>query len=186
MDTNWEERIMATNGNGSSEIRKLRQLVRSIRVAMMTTCTEDGSLHSRPMATCEISRDGSLWFFTYGNTGKVQEIGQNHKINVNYADPENDRYVAVAGTAEVIREREKMEEIWSPRLYEWFPQGIDTHDIVLLRVEVERLEYWDLNAGRFSNLFERLRGAVLHTPVFPTKHGYIEIGHAQSAPRPPA
>jgi general stress protein 26 len=177
---------MATNGNGASEIRKLRRLVRGIRVAMLTTCAEDGSLHSRPMATCEISKDGSLWFFTYANTCKVLEVGQNHKVNANYANPEDNRYVAVAGTAELVQDRDKMEELWSPRLYEWFPQGVDTHDIALLRVEVERVEYWDLNAGRFSNLVERLMGAVLHTPVFPAKHGRIEITHAEPTPPPAA
>jgi general stress protein 26 len=165
---------MTNNGNDASAMRKLARLVKGIRVAMLTTCAEDGSLHSRPMATREASKDGCLWFFTYSDTEKVHEIRENQRVNVTYSDPEHERYVAVVGTADLTRDRDKMEKLWSPLLYVWFPQGLDTRNIALLRVHVQRMEYWDPNAGRLSNWFERLRAAVLHTPVFPTKHGYLE------------
>ena len=172
---------MMKNGNDFSAMRKLTRLVKGIRVAMLTTCAEDGSLHSRPMATCEATKDGCLWFFTYSDTEKVHEVGENRRVNVTYSDPESDRYVAITGMAECTSERDKMEKHWSPLLYAWFPQGLDTHNITLLRVSVQRAEYWDPNAGRLSNWVERLRAVVYHTPVFPTKHGRLELGHLQTA-----
>ncbi len=176
---------MATNGNSAPAMQKLRRLVRGFRVAMMTTAAEDGSLHSRPMATRETMKEGSLWFFSSCDTEKVREIGGNHKVNVTYSDPENDRYVSLTGTCEVIQDRGKMLQLWTPALYAWFPQGPDTPNMALLRVEVERAEYWDPRAGRFSDLMERVRSAITGTPVLPGKHGRIEIGHPE-APKPPA
>lgn len=184
MNRLWEGNGMTNNGNDAQAMRKLSRLVKGIEVAMLTTCGDDGSLHSRPMATREATKDGCLWFFTYSNTEKVREIDENQRVNVTYSDSESDRYVAITGTANLTRDRAKMEKLWTPTLYFWFPQGIDTDNIALLRVHVQRVEYWDPHAGRFSNWFERLRAAVLHTAVFPTKHGRLELGHVPSAPHP--
>ncbi|HEY7412789.1 MAG TPA: pyridoxamine 5'-phosphate oxidase family protein, partial [Vicinamibacteria bacterium] len=38
--------------------KKLRKLIKDIRIAMLTTVGADGGLHSRPMRTSEVSRDG--------------------------------------------------------------------------------------------------------------------------------
>jgi general stress protein 26 len=169
---------MATNGNGRAGMRKLRRLVKGIRVAMMTTTTEDGSLHSRPMATSEaLDEGGSLWFFTSCETEKVREINADHRVNVTYSDPDDDRYVAITGKAELIRDREKMKELWSPLLRAWFPRGLDEPDIALLRVDVERAEYWDPTAGVLSAIVSRVRRAVTGSPGWPAKHGRIDLSH---------
>jgi general stress protein 26 len=151
--------------------------VKGIRVAMMTTTSPDGSLHSRPMATCEGLEDGSLWFFTSCETEKVREINVDHRVNVTYSDAEDDRYVAIAGTAEIVRDRGKMKELWSPLLRAWFPRGLEEPDIALLRVDVERAEYWDPTAGVLSAIVSRVRSAVTGSPGWPAKHGRIELEH---------
>ncbi|MFL5219560.1 MAG: pyridoxamine 5'-phosphate oxidase family protein, partial [Microvirga sp.] len=53
---------MAVNQNDPNA-QKLFDLVRDIRVCMMTTEESDGSLHSRPMYSMEADERGSLWFF---------------------------------------------------------------------------------------------------------------------------
>lgn len=45
------------------EIETLRELIKDIDMAMLTTATEEG-LVSRPMKTQEVEFDGDLWFFT--------------------------------------------------------------------------------------------------------------------------
>ena len=40
-------------------------------------------------------------------------------------------------------DRAKMEELWSPALRAWFPDGLDDEDLALLKVDVEQAEYWD-------------------------------------------
>ena len=64
-------------------------------------------------------------------------------MNLSYADPSHNRYVSVSGTAQLVRDRKKNEELWSPVLKAWFPKGLDDPDLALLRVEVEKAEYWD-------------------------------------------
>lgn len=124
-------------------IEKLNALIKDIRVAMLTTVGEDGSLHSRPMATQEGAKNGELWFFTSSKTHKVPEIEEDHHVSVTYSAPEKSRFVSVAGIATLVNDREKAKELWSPVMKAWFSDGLDSEDLALLRVRITSAEYWD-------------------------------------------
>jgi general stress protein 26 len=49
----------------------------------------------------------------------------------------------VSGRAEVVHDKTKAEELWTPGVATRFPTGPDDPRLVLLRVEVEAVEYWD-------------------------------------------
>lgn len=136
---------MGRKGGSMQEenIRKLGKLIKGIRVAMLTTAEDDGTLHSRPMATQHIDFDGDLWFFTLNHTAKVFEVKRHRQVNLSYSDPENQRYVAVSGRASVVRDREKARELWNPLHRAWFPKGLDDPELTLLKVAAEKAEYWD-------------------------------------------
>ena len=124
-------------------IKKLHGLIEGIDFAMLTTVDTDGVLRSRPMSTQEVEFDGTLWFFTSDKTHKVEEIEKDNRVNASYAEPKDNVYVSVSGTASVVKDRAKMEELWNPILKAWFPDGLETPGICLLKVDVEQAEYWD-------------------------------------------
>lgn len=128
-----------TNG----DMEKLGELIKGIKFAMFTTVDSDGSLRSRPMATQETEFDGTLWFFTDKTTPKVSEVEKEHHVNVSYADPDDNRYVSVSGRAEMVDDKKKMEELWTPAIKAWFPDGLEDPRITLVKVDVEKAEYWD-------------------------------------------
>src|SRR5882757_6426436 len=94
-------------------IAKVAGLIKDINIAMLTTEAEDGLLHSRPMATQTTEFDGTLWFFTGQSTSMVSEIDWNPEVNLSYAQPSDNRYVSVSGSAETVNDRAKMAELWS-------------------------------------------------------------------------
>lgn len=129
-------------------IQKLRELIKDIYFCMLTTVDQDGSLRSRPMSTNgQVEANADLWFFTSASDPKVTEIEHQHQVNVSFAAPDKQRYVSLSGTAEVVNDRTKIKELWKPELKAWFPQGVDEPDIALLKVNVEKAEYWDAPAG---------------------------------------
>ena len=135
---------MATPQRRSDDLQKLRELVKDIDFCMLTTIDEDRDLHSRPMSVNgEIDPDGDLWFFTSASSHKVSEIAKSPKVNVSFADPDNQHYVSISGTAELITDRAKIDELWKPEFKMWFPNGKDDPDVALLRVNLEKVEYWD-------------------------------------------
>jgi general stress protein 26 len=126
------------------KLGKLREIVKAVDICMLTTFDERGDLHSRPMSNNrQVEFDGDLWFFTYGSSHKVDEIGRVPKVNASFADVGAQQYASLTGRAEVVRDRAKIEELWQPQLRAWFPEGPETPDIALLKVSVERAEYWD-------------------------------------------
>lgn len=126
----------------TADLKKLGEMLRGIRIAMLTTADAMGTLRSRPMATQKLEFDGDLWFFTRGQGGKVEEIDHNAHVNVAYAMPNDNRYVSVSGTAKVVHDDMKMHELWDPSYSEYFPGGLSDPDLALLKVEVQKAEYW--------------------------------------------
>jgi hypothetical protein len=57
---------------------------------------------------------GELWFFTSADGPKVAESRWHRQVNVSFADPEHQDYVSISGTASLVRDRQKMEKLWSP------------------------------------------------------------------------
>lgn len=125
-------------------LEKLRELIKDIDFCMLTTVDDEGHLRSRPMSSNgEVEADGDLWFFTYASSHKVDEIRHDRRANVSFADPKHHTYVSVTGNAELVRDRQKIAELWKPQFKIWFPRGIDEPDIALLKVHVTQAEYWD-------------------------------------------
>lgn len=135
---------MADTQTRSDSLGRLREMINEIDFCMLTTIDEHGDPHSRPMSSNgDIDPDGDLWFFTNASSHKVTEVEESPKVNVSFADPDNQRYVSVTGVAHVVRDRQKIDELWRPEFKMWFPKGKDDPEIALLKVSLEKGEYWD-------------------------------------------
>jgi general stress protein 26 len=150
---------------------KLLEKIKDVRVAMMTTVDEDGSLRSRPMHTSQVQDDGALWFFTGYASGKSAEIRQDYHVNISYADPSKDVYVSVSGRAALTRDRGKIEELWSPMLKAWFPGGKDDENIGLIRVEPYHAEYWDSPSSKLVQIAGFAKSVFTGEPYRPNEPG---------------
>src|SRR5215208_5457450 len=51
--------------------------------------------------------------------------------------------MSISGKAQLVRDRKKIEELWKPEFKMWFPEGKDDPEIALLRISLEKAEYWD-------------------------------------------
>jgi general stress protein 26 len=135
---------MATSTDRAQDIHKLHELIKNIDYGMFTTVDDDGSLHSYPMSKSgEINSEATLWFFTYAGSHKVTEIEQHEQVNVSFSSPEQQRYVSISGRSQLVKDRNKMRELWKPELQTWFPKGLDEPDIALLKVNINQVNYWD-------------------------------------------
>lgn len=141
----------------SENIKKLRDLISGIKIAMLTTVDPDsGRLYSRPMATQRKEFDGTLWFFTELKAEKVDDIQEVPDVVVTYVDEDKSLYISASGTAVIRRDLEMMEDLWYNGLKTWFPDGLDTRTLGLIKITVEHAEYWD---GP-DNAVERMVGFV--------------------------
>jgi general stress protein 26 len=145
----------------SAEHAKLFEMIKDIRVAMLATVDNDGTLRSRPMANRQVDRfDGVLYFFTRASSHKILEVQDTDAVNLAYASPEKQTYVSVSGRAALLRDRTIARQLWSSELKTWFPQGLDDPDLALLRVDVEKAEYWDAPSSTMLHLFGKAKAAL--------------------------
>ena len=142
-----------------TEFEKLGELIKDTRIAMVTTVQPDGALHTRPLATLRYENDGQLWFYTAIDSAKVDEVSNDIRASVAFADIEQDAYVAASGVAEVVNDRQRIRDLWTTFAKPWFPEGPDDPNLALLRVRVERAEYWT-SPGKAAYLFNVAKAAV--------------------------
>ena len=155
-------------------IEKLKSLLEGIDFCMLTTIDGD-HLRSRPMSTQEFEFDGDLWFFTSDNTHKMEEIAKDDRVNVSYAKPDDNRYVSVSGRGELVKDRQKIEELWSPVLKAWFPEGLDDPTLCLLKVSVEQAEYWDAPSSKIVQLVGFVKALATGTEMSYGENKKIEL-----------
>ena len=143
-----------------SEFKKVYDLIGETKTIMLTTLNEDGALHSRPMNCQDMDEEGNLWFFTSSPTGKTADIEVNRQVNMAYALPKDGSYVSIAGTAELVTDKEKIKELWKPILKAWFPEGIEQPDLALLKVKMDSAEFWDEPKGKMVEMFKVVKAAI--------------------------
>jgi general stress protein 26 len=159
----------------SADQRELWEKIEGVRPTMMTTVDEDGSLRSRPMWTQGDTFDGSLWFFTADDAPKAEELARNPQIGLSYAAPDKDLYVSVSGRAELVHDRAKIEELWNPFAEAWFPDGTDDPHLALLKVHVDRAQYWEDKKPKILQFAEILVGIIRDVPPKSGEEGRIEF-----------
>ena len=159
------------------DVARLWALIKDIRFAMLTTKSRSGHLHSRPVTTQNKSLDGGrLWFFIAAHGDPAAEIGDEHEVNLAYADPGDDKYVSVSGTAALVRDIEKKRELWNPMAKAWFPGGPEDPEVQLLEVTIEHAEYWDVKDSKLTQMFKMAKAAVTgSTPKDMAKTGQVRM-----------
>ena len=156
---------MSKQPTSAEEARaRVTELIRDARICLLTTIGVDGRLVSRPMALQAAEFDGDLWFFAYADSAKIRQIRVNPQVNVGFSDQRQHAWVSVAGTAQEGWDRARAERLWNPLLKAWFPDGLDTPGITLIKVHASSAEYWDSPSSTVVNLLGFAKAAVTGRP----------------------
>ena len=154
---------MKNESSTAKDLQVVLEQIKRIETAMLTTVDSDATLRSRPMAT--LTKDepftGALWFFTATASPKVGEIAHYHEVNLSYVDAARATFISISGRAQLVHDPDRARQLWDQRFTAWFPKGLDDPKLALLRVEVEKAEYWDRAAGRM----QPCKGLPRHSPA---------------------
>jgi general stress protein 26 len=149
------------------KLQKFYEMVDEIETAMFTTRRVDGLLVSRPMATQKRAAGADLWFVTSRDSDKLTEIRHDSNVNLAYYHPRTKEWISVAGTARIVRDREKVKELWAADWRAWFgDQGgekdgtPDDPRITLIGIKVRVAMYLQLNKPQPVVLFELVKGMI--------------------------
>ncbi len=151
---------MNNNTNTEESLKELVEKIKDIKVAMMSTIDSEGYIRSRPMQTQETKLNGEIWFFTSVNSHKILELNKDSHVNLNYASPDDNLYVSVSGKATLIKDQAKIDELWTPFMKAWFPEGKQDPNVGLIKVTIEKAEYWDSPSSTVVQLYGMAKAAL--------------------------
>ena len=142
-------------------IDKIREMVKDVKYAMMTTVTSEGHLHGCPMTTSETSLGAKeIWFIGDKTSESVANIKNNPQVNLSYVSQQDKDYVSINGKAELVDDKDKLDELWSPVYNAFYEQGKEDPNVQLIKVVPHGAEYW-LSGSSVVNMFKMTTAAVM-------------------------
>lgn len=154
---------------------KLRELLDSQRVGMLTSPAPSGELHSRPLTLCEVDDDATLWFFVSNDADWVRGVNPGVAVNVCFVDEKAQKWVSVAGSASIHDDKAKIDRLWSPVAEVYFPDGKQDTSIRLLAVDGSTAEYWDAPSSKMVRLAMAAKGLVTNSQPDMGQSGSIDL-----------
>lgn len=135
----------------TADQKKITQLIKGIRVAMVTSSDRSGALVSRPMATQDVEFNGDVWFIAERESSLAQQLGaRSANVNVGYAGSSS--WVSLSGTGRVVDDVEKLREQWNLFTDAWMEGGPENPNNVLIHVEADSAQYWDAPGSKVTQL----------------------------------
>ena len=165
-----------TNLKNQEGVKKIKELAEGIDMCLFCTHVKNGDGEStRPMSTQGVDDDGTLWFFSDKNSDKNKEIKADNDIRLYYSQPSKGSFMVLNGEAEIVFDKAKVEELWSPHVKVWFKEGKDDPTISLLKVTPKSAYYWDVEGNQMINFFKMLASVATGTTLINAKEGKIKV-----------
>ena len=164
------------NISNTEGVNKLKELVSDINICLFCTNlkTDDGAT-CRPMAAQLVCDQGNVWFFSEKNSDKNKEITENENVQLFFSHPAKSSYLIVNGKAEIIFDKVKVDELWSPLVKTWFPEGKDDPNISVIKVKPNSAYYWYTDGNRMINFLKMVASVATGKNLVTGNEGAIKV-----------
>ena len=152
------------NLTADNAVEKIREIAKDANICMFVTDLSRLPLTGRPMATQEVDEEGNIWFMSDRSSDKNKEIDNDNKVQLFYSHTSNYEYLSIFGRAQIVNDRSKIEELWTPMAKTWFKEGKEDANISLIKVIPEDAYYWDTKNNKMVSLIKFAMGAIGITP----------------------
>lgn len=146
-------------------IEKMKELIDHNAICLFTTNLRETHINTRPMTTQQVDDDGNFWFFSAEDSHKNLEISKDDRVQLFFSNPGDAEFMTVHGMAEILHNKQKIEELWSPIVKAWFKGGKDDEALSLIKVIPDDVYYWDTKTNKMISLIKIL-GAALTNKTF--------------------
>lgn len=135
------------------------ELIEEIGLCMLVSHDGNGErLRARPMSAHARRNEDAIYFLTDLRAHKDEEIEINENICLCFADNGAYKYLSVSGTANLLDDRPRVEELWSTAARAFW-ESKDDPNIRILKVRPLFAEFWD-SPGRIVTSVKLAAAAV--------------------------
>ena len=155
----------------TDEMTKLGELIEDMSVVMLTTFDEEeGLLMSRPMSPREMCEQGAIWFLTDPHSNKVKHL---QVMNLAFSNESNSTYVSISGHGEIVDDRVRIESLWTVFARPWFPDGVESSNLALLKFVPHLAEFWDAPNSKMVRMLAMAASIVAAKPIGMGNHANL-------------
>ena len=156
-------------------IDKIKKIAMDADIALFTTNLSKLPLATRPMGTLDVDDEGNLWFLSKNDSDKNHDISHDNQVKLLYSNKGSAEYLSIYGRAQILTDRTKIKEYWTPLAKAWFKEGKDDPTITLLKVTPEDAYYWDTKENKLITLVKIAFSAVTGSNVDGGIEGKIKV-----------
>jgi general stress protein 26 len=151
----FSEDIMA-----DSDTDRVWELMKKIGICMLASW--DGrELQARPMGAYVRREDNAIYFLADARHQKDEAIARDRKVCLAFADTGGQKYVSLAGEAEISSDRTKIRELWGTPAKAWW-NSPDDPNIRIFKVTPQDAQFWD-SAGTAVSYVKMAAAAMTGT-----------------------
>ena len=115
--------------------------LREVRTGMLGLANAREA-HSQPMTAHFEDDSGTLSFYAPANGALTQAARGSHDAVFHYAGPGHHLYACLHGSLSVEGDAAAKRRYWSDVVERWFPGGLESQNIVRLRLAAHRAQVW--------------------------------------------
>ena|SRR5947207_15252232 len=153
-----------------------RETIAAVPICWLATRSLEGGTNARAVNSSGGAPGSDKWtrrFLVRRNSRKIADIRAAPLVTLAYQDSSGDRWVTLGGRATIIDDLAEVRTLWPSAMDPHFPPGFADANMVVIRVDVDRIEVHvrGLTAEPFGTgrtLLERQSaGSWRHIPIAP-------------------
>ena len=157
-------------------ILQLKKMVEEVKFCFFITDLENKKGTSSTIMTAQqVDDEGNIWFFSGADSDRNKDINAHKKVQLYFASPEKPAYLAVNAAATIVMDKAKIKELWNPLMTVWFKDGMEDHNISLIKATTKKANYWDSDGGKMINFFKMIASAITGKNTIDSTQGKIKI-----------
>jgi general stress protein 26 len=149
--------------DAAAERQRVRALIERAGVAMLMNVDEHGTHVGRPMLPLFVPNDPHIYFLTHQSSRKVMQLAARPQVGLTISGAHC--HVVMAGSAYTSRDSELIRRLWSPTYRAWFPKGADDREAAVIRVVIERIDYWEPPASQVVRIAQAVKAVLTRRAV---------------------
>lgn len=164
------------NLNNKKAIEKLKKMVDEVVICLFCTDLKaENGTNCRPMSALKVCEHGNIWFFSEKNSEKNDAIAKDKNVHLFFSHPAKSMYLVVHGEAEIILDKTKIEQLWTPTTNIWLKEGKDDNTISIIKVKPSNAYYWDAESNQMINFLKMIASVVTGTNFVVGTQGELHI-----------
>jgi general stress protein 26 len=117
----------------------------------------------RPMLPLWLPQDSNIYFLTHRESRKVAQVNERPHVALTVISA--GCYLVVLGLAYASQDSALIRRLWRPSYRAWFPKGSDDREATVLRMVINKVNYWEPPTSRVRRLFQAVTAVVTRHPV---------------------